>query len=85
MELNNIRCNTIHPDGIMTPMVANLHGTIPKGEKTAVRMMDQKQMMARFAKPTDIANLVLFLASDESKFITGAEMRIDNGYLMWAD
>ena len=85
MELNNIRCNTIHPDGIMTPMVANLHGSMPKGTKSAVRMMDQKQMMARFAKPADIANLVLFLASDESKFITGAEMRIDNGYLMWAD
>ena len=85
MELNNIRCNTIHPDGIQTPMVANLQGSIPKGKQTAVRMMDAKQMMARFAKPTDIANLVLFLASDESKFITGAELRIDNGYLMWAD
>lgn len=85
MNLNNIRCNSIHPDGIMTPMVTGLQATMPKGAQSAVRMMDQKQMMARFAKPTDIANLVLFLASDESKFITGAEMRIDNGYLMWAD
>ncbi|TXH05839.1 MAG: glucose 1-dehydrogenase [Nevskiaceae bacterium] len=85
MELNNIRCNSVHPDGIMTPMVANLHSSMPKGTKTAVRMMDQKQMMARFAQPMDIANLVLFLASDESKFISGAELRIDNGYLMWAD
>ncbi|MGH8461959.1 MAG: SDR family oxidoreductase [Stenotrophobium sp.] len=85
MTLNNIRCNSIHPDGIMTPMVTNLQSTMPKGTQSAVRLMDQKQMMARFAKPTDIANLVLFLASDESKFINGAEMRIDNGYLMWAD
>ena len=85
MQLNNIRCNTIHPDGIMTPMVTNLQSTMPKGAQSAVRMMDQKQMMARFAKPTAIANLVLFLASDESRFINGAEMRIDNGYLMWAD
>jgi len=82
---DKIRCNSIHPDGIMTPMVAGLHASMPKGTTSAVRTMDQKQMMARFAKPTDIANLVLFLASDESSFINGAEMRIDNGYLMWAD
>jgi 3(or 17)beta-hydroxysteroid dehydrogenase len=85
MNLYKIRCNSIHPDGIMTPMVAGLHASMPKGTTSAVRTMDQKQMMARFAKPTDIANLVLFLASDESSFINGAEMRIDNGYLMWAD
>jgi len=85
MNLYKIRCNSIHPDGIMTPMVAGLRESMPKGKQSAVRVMDQKQMMARFAKPTDIANLVLFLASDESSFINGAEMRIDNGYLMWAD
>lgn len=83
--LSNIRCNSIHPDGIRTPMVSNLHSTMPKGVQSSVRMMDQKQLMARFAEPKEIANLVLFLASDESRFINGAEMRIDNGYLMWAD
>lgn len=85
MNLHKIRCNSIHPDGIMTPMVMNLQGSMPKGVQTQVRMMDQKQMMARFAKPEQIAELVLFLASDESSFITGTEQRIDNGYSMWAD
>ncbi len=85
MNLYKIRCNSIHPDGIMTPMVTGLHTSMPKGVQSAVRTMDQKQLMARFAQPKDIANLVLFLASDESSFINGAEMRIDNGYLMWAD
>ena len=85
MNLNKIRCNSIHPDGIATPMVTGLHTSMPKGTHSAVRMMDSKQMQARFAQPTDIANLVLFLASDESRFISGAEYRIDNGYLMWAD
>lgn len=85
MNLYKIRCNSIHPDGIMTPMVSGLQTSMPKGVQSAVRPMDQKQLMARFAKPEDIANLVLFLASDESSFINGAEMRIDNGYLMWAD
>ena len=80
-----IRCNSIHPDGIKTPMVMGLHATMKPGQQSAVREKDAKQIMARFAEPEDIANLVLFLASDESRFIQGAELRIDNGYLMWAD
>lgn len=84
-NLNKIRCNSIHPDGIMTPMIVGLHASKPKSAPNTTRMMDAKQMMARMAQPMDIANLVLFLASDESKFINGSEMRIDNGYLMWAD
>jgi 3(or 17)beta-hydroxysteroid dehydrogenase len=86
-KLYKVRCNSIHPDGIATPMVFNLH----KGDhgvpasQAHVREKDPKQLQARFCQPQDIANLVLFLASDESRFINGAEMRIDNGYLMWAD
>ncbi|WP_029890552.1 SDR family oxidoreductase [Polycyclovorans algicola] len=79
-----IRCNSIHPDGIKTPMVFNLPRD-PNKPSTVRDGNDAKRLMARFCEPTDIANLVLFLASDESKFINGAEMRIDNGYLMWAD
>src|SRR3546814_95385 len=83
-QLYKIRCNSIHPDGIATPMVFNLHQD-KSAPPAFVREKDPKQLQARFAQPQDIANLVLFLASDESKFINGAEMRIDNGYLMWAD
>lgn len=84
-HLNKIRCNSIHPDGILTPMLDSMRSTRPKTAPNTTRMMDAKQMMARMAMPADIANLVLFLASDESRFISGTEMRIDNGYLMWAD
>jgi 3(or 17)beta-hydroxysteroid dehydrogenase len=80
----NIRCNSIHPDGIKTPMVFNLQPQ-PGGKQPQVRQNDPKQVLARFSEPEDIAQLVLFLASDESKRIQGAELRIDNGYLMWAD
>ena len=80
----DIRCNSIHPDGIKTPMVFNLQAQ-SGGKQSQVRAMDPKQVMARFSEPEDIAQLVLFLASDESKRIQGAELRIDNGYLMWAD
>jgi 3(or 17)beta-hydroxysteroid dehydrogenase len=79
-----IRCNSIHPDGIKTPMVSNLPRD-PKKPPTVREGNDAKRLMARFCEPTDIANLVLFLASDESRFINGSEYRIDNGYLMWAD
>lgn len=79
-----IRCNSIHPDGIKTPMVFNLPRD-PDKPSSVREMNDPKRLMARFCEPTDIANLVLFLASDESRFINGAELRIDNGYLMWAD
>lgn len=82
---HKIRCNAIHPDGIKTPMVFNRQMQRAPGKTTQVREKDPKQLMARFAEPEDIANLVLFLASDESRFIQGAELRIDNGYLMWAD
>ena len=79
-----IRCNSIHPDGIKTPMVFNLPRD-PRKPPTVREGNDAKRLMARFCEPTDIANLVLFLASDESRFINGSEYRIDNGYLMWAD
>lgn len=82
---HKIRCNSIHPDGIKTPMVFNLQNSRDAGKLSQVRDKDARQIMARFADPEDIANLVLFLASDESRFIQGAEVRIDNGYLMWAD
>lgn len=79
-----IRCNSIHPDGIKTPMVFNMPRD-PKKPSIVRESNDPKRLMARFCEPQDIANLVLFLASDESRFINGAEYRIDNGYLMWAD
>jgi 3(or 17)beta-hydroxysteroid dehydrogenase len=79
-----VRCNSVHPDGIKTPMVMSAK-RMGSGKPTFMRETDAKRMMQRFAEPQDIANLVLFLASDESRFVNGAELRIDNGYLMWAD
>jgi NAD(P)-dependent dehydrogenase (short-subunit alcohol dehydrogenase family) len=39
-------------------------------------------LLGRFAKPEEVANAALFLASDESSFITGSPLRVDGGYLM---
>jgi len=78
-----IRCNAVVPDGIKTPMVAKLHETVAPGQLP--QMKDAKEAMSRIAEPRDIATMVLFLASDESRFVNGAEMRVDNGWSMWGD
>ena len=71
-----IRCNSIHPDGILTPMVKNLWASI---DTASIEIKGDP--MARLCMPEDVANLVLFLASDESRFINGSELRIDNGQM----
>lgn len=74
-----IRCNSIHPGSIDTPMVhAALENT------RGLRMADAKDPGALrktlgLGEPSDVANMVVFLASDESKHINGAELVIDNG------
>jgi 3(or 17)beta-hydroxysteroid dehydrogenase len=72
-----IRCNSVHPDGIWTPMTQAM---LPDLDPVALGIGDNP--MARMCMPEDVANLVLFLASDESRFINGAELRIDNAQLI---
>jgi 3(or 17)beta-hydroxysteroid dehydrogenase len=72
-----IRCNSVHPDGIWTPMTQAM---LPDLNPVALGVGDNP--MARMCMPEDVANLVLFLASDESRFINGAELRIDNAQLI---
>ena len=74
-QKNNIRCNSIHPDGVKTPMVVK----VATGQDSATQEeIDELGKVANMCEPQDVANLVLFLASEESRFITGAEMLIDN-------
>lgn len=74
-QKNGIRCNSVHPDGVKTPMVVK----VVTGKDTATQEEIEKIGAAgNMCEPEDIANLVLFLASDESRFINGAEMLIDN-------
>ena len=72
---NGIRCNSIHPDGVKTPMVAK----VLSGNDTATQEeIDAIASAVPMCEPADIANLVLYLASNESGFVNGAEMVIDN-------
>jgi cyclopentanol dehydrogenase len=70
---DHIRVNSIHPGVIVTPMV---HTNNPE----AIRVLQQKTPWPRLGKPEDIAYGVLYLASDESTFVTGTELVIDGGY-----
>ena len=72
-----IRCNSVHPDGVNTPMTQALAG----GQPIPQEALDQDPMN-RMAAPRDIANVVLFLATDESRFVNGAEIRVDNAQLI---
>ncbi len=72
----NIRCNSIHPAGILTPMV---EGIGPKVlARDDLRPASEGPGPSKLGEPDDIAYTVLFLASDESKFINGAAIRVDN-------
>jgi 3(or 17)beta-hydroxysteroid dehydrogenase len=71
-----IRCNSIHPSGIATPMILGQREKL----ETAVRepLKDMPSELTGLGQPEDVANMVLYLASDESKFVNGAEFVIDN-------
>jgi len=74
-QKNGIRCNSIHPDGVKTPMVVK----VATGKETATQEeIEALGNATNMCEPQDIANLVLYLASDESSFVSGAEMVIDN-------
>ncbi|PLW81951.1 short-chain dehydrogenase [Kineobactrum sediminis] len=72
---NRIRCNSIHPDGVRTPMVVK----VATGRETVTaEELASLDSNANMCNPEDIAMMVLYLASDESGFVNGAEMLIDN-------
>ncbi|HQR03151.1 MAG: SDR family oxidoreductase [Proteobacteria bacterium] len=77
-----IRCNSIHPDGILTSMMVDTLSAAGLKESDIEAMRYENDPSTRMAYPSDIANLVLFLASEESRFINGIELRIDNARMV---
>jgi len=73
---HNIRVNTIAPGAIDTPMAASVK-TDPKTLEQTLAMIP----MRRMGKPEEIANAVLFLASNDSSYITGSIVVVDGGWL----
>lgn len=73
-----IRVNSIHPGGIWTPMLETFVGK--RGDAAADAAAAAMHPIGHAGEPDDIAYGVVYLASDESKFVTGAELVIDGGY-----
>ncbi len=72
-----IRSNSIHPVFIATPI---LDGLVQRfGKEEAYAKLGRQVPLGHIGEPDDIAYAVLYLASDESKFVTGAELRVDGG------
>lgn len=74
-----IRVNSVHPGFIWTPMVENYAKSLGNVEDVR-KSLDALHPVGHIGEAMDIAYGVLFLASDESKFVTGAELVIDGGY-----
>ncbi|KAA9155377.1 mycofactocin-coupled SDR family oxidoreductase [Amycolatopsis acidicola] len=89
-----IRANVVHPTNVNTPM---LHAdpmirsfrpdlAEPKWEDAVQAFPVQQAMPVPYVEPVDISNAVLFLASDEARYVTGVQLRVDaGGYLKWYD
>jgi NAD(P)-dependent dehydrogenase (short-subunit alcohol dehydrogenase family) len=73
-----IRCNTIVPGYIGTPMVADYFATVPSAEVAAVA---KRHALQRIGRPDEIAAAALFLCSDESSFCTGQAIIVDGGLI----
>jgi len=89
-----IRANVVHPTNVNTdmlhsdPMYKSFRPDLehPGGQDATPAFYVQQAMPIPWIEPVDISNMVLFLASDESRYVTGMQMRVDaGGYLKWYD
>ncbi|HAL49114.1 MAG: glucose 1-dehydrogenase [SAR202 cluster bacterium] len=71
----NVRVNCICPGFVDTNLTSML-----KADDEVYRFLEERHPMGRFGKPEEIANVALYLASDESSFVTGTPLAVDGGY-----
>ncbi len=76
----NIRVNSVNPSPVETRMMRSLEeGLMPGEASDAKSMMESNIPLGRYGTPEDVAKLMLFLASDDSSFITGSVYTVDGG------
>jgi NAD(P)-dependent dehydrogenase (short-subunit alcohol dehydrogenase family) len=78
----NIRCNCVSPGRVHTPFVDGfIAKNYPGKEKEMFQKLSKTQPIGRMAQPEEVANLALYLCSDEASFITGCDYAIDGGFI----
>lgn len=71
----------MHPGYVATPLIDNALAGLSSEQAAALHQDVLSRIpLARMAEPRDIANAIVFLASDESNYMTGSELVIDGGY-----
>jgi NAD(P)-dependent dehydrogenase (short-subunit alcohol dehydrogenase family) len=75
----DIRSNSVHPTFIDTPILDGMVTSTGKPKDVIMGKLARQIPLGRVGHPDDIANGVLYLASDESRFMTGAELKLDGG------
>ncbi len=73
----DIRCNSVHPTFTDTPILKPMEDAM--GRDVLLGKLTRQVPLGRIGEPNDVAYAVLYLASDESKFVTGAEIKVDGG------
>lgn len=79
----NIRCNSVHPGAILTPMWDPMFG---QGEQrqAMIDSISRQVPLGKMGSPDDVAHAAVYLASDESTYVTGIELHIDGGIMAGA-
>ncbi|HEY3772848.1 MAG TPA: SDR family oxidoreductase [Solirubrobacteraceae bacterium] len=77
-----IRCNVICPGGVETPL-SQSHIASMESPEEAIRLTTAQQLQKRFAKPVEIADAIVFLATEESSFMTAATVPVEAGHSAW--
>jgi NAD(P)-dependent dehydrogenase (short-subunit alcohol dehydrogenase family) len=78
-----IRCNSVHPGSILTPMWDPVLGQ-GAARDAALAALAREVPLGRLGEPADVAQAVLYLASDASAYVTGTELHVDGGILAGA-
>jgi 3(or 17)beta-hydroxysteroid dehydrogenase len=78
-----IRCNSVHPGVIRTRMLESVYEQMGRGAGITAKEAEQSSLKAiplgRIGEPDDIAYVIVYLASDEAKYVTGSEFQVDGG------
>ena len=74
-----MRCNSVHPTFVDTPILDAIATNAGREKDVVLGKLARQIPLGRVGEPDEIAAGVLYLASDESRFMTGAELKLDGG------